>query len=133
MWALCRAPTFFWVEGVRLLAGITCRSTGIQYNQTMKTLIESEEFSREAAKLWTDEEYFQFTAWIAQNPSAGDVIPHTNGFRKVRWNRPGKGKRGGVRVIYFNADAQGWILLLAIYAKSERENMTAHEINKRKT
>ncbi|GHU12587.1 hypothetical protein AGMMS50225_20780 [Betaproteobacteria bacterium] len=75
--------------------------------QAMKTLIESEEFSREAAKLWSEDEYFQFTTWIAQNPNAGDVIPHTGGFRKVRWSRDGKGKRGGVRVIYFNKNSQG--------------------------
>jgi hypothetical protein len=97
----------------------------------MRTLIESEDFRRDAGKLWSEEEYFQFTTWIALNPTAGDVIPHTNGFRKVRWSRPGAGKRGGVRVIYFNAEAQEFIYLFAIYAKSERENMTPGEIKRR--
>jgi len=50
--------------------------------------------------------------WLVANPEAGDVIPRSGGCRKVRWNRPGMGKRGGVRVIHYNRLADGVIYLL---------------------
>jgi hypothetical protein len=59
-------------------------------------------------------------------PKAGDVIPASGGIRKVRWSRAGSGKRGGVRIIYFNQLANGEIWLLLIYSKSARENIPAH-------
>lgn len=50
------------------------------------------------------------------------------GVRKVRWSREGVGKRGGVRVIYYNRLANGEIWLLTMYAKSARENIPAHQL-----
>ncbi|MCX7110143.1 MAG: type II toxin-antitoxin system RelE/ParE family toxin [Proteobacteria bacterium] len=64
------------------------------------------------------------------NPLAGDVIPGADGARKVRWSAKSKGKRGGVRVVYFNLSEQGVVYLVAIYAKSDRENISANEIRK---
>ncbi len=61
-----------------------------------------------------------------ETPRQEDVIPGTGGIRKVRWSRTGSGKRGGVRVIYYNRLANGEIWLLLIYAKSARENIPAH-------
>ncbi len=69
-----------------------------------------------------------FISWIAQNPQAGDVIPGADGARKVRWAMQGRGKSGGVRVVYFNLSASGFVLLFAIYAKAVRANMSAKEI-----
>jgi hypothetical protein len=89
----------------------------------MLTVIETPSFSRLAADYWTEEERGEFAAWIAQHPDAGDVIPGSGGCRKVRWTRPGMGKRGGVRIIYFNRLSHGEIWLLLIYAKSARENI----------
>ncbi len=65
--------------------------------------------------------------YIAANPDAGDVIPDTGGPRKLHWTRPGTGKRGGVRVIYFYHDDSMPLYLLLIYAKAERENWTQDE------
>ena len=62
----------------------------------------------------------------AANPESGAVIPGAGGVRKVRWSREGIGKRGGVRIIYYNRLANGEIWLLLIYAKSARENIPAH-------
>ena len=59
---------------------------------------------------------------------AGDLIRDAEGARKVRWAAAGAGKRGGVRVIYFNRSREGLIYLIAIYRKSNRENMTSDEI-----
>ncbi|MDR2014671.1 MAG: DNA-binding protein [Azoarcus sp.] len=67
---------------------------------------------------------------MAQNPEAGDVVPGTRGGRKVRWKRAGSGKSAGTRVIYYHLVAREQILLVAAYAKAERENMPAREITK---
>jgi len=96
------------------------------YNRIMLTVIETPTFSRLAADYWSEEERGEFAAWIAQHPEAGDVISGSGGCRKVRWARRGMGKRGGVRVIYFNRLANGEIWLLLIYAKTTRENLPGH-------
>jgi hypothetical protein len=96
------------------------------YNRIMLTVIETPTFSRLAADYWSEEERGEFAAWIAQHPEAGDVISGSGGCRKVRWARRGMGKRGGVRVIYFNRLANGEIWLLLIYAKTARENLPGH-------
>ncbi|HPB90340.1 MAG TPA: hypothetical protein PLD80_02380 [Rugosibacter sp.] len=54
------------------------------------------------------------------------LSPDRGGVRKTRWGSTGRGKRGGVRVIYFNRLANGEIWLLLVYGKSMRENIPAH-------
>lgn len=88
------------------------------------TVAETSSFLRLAASLWGDDDRTAFIDFIAANPEAGDVIPDTGGIRKVRWNRPGTGKRSGVRVIYFYHDGEMPLYLLLIYAKAQRENWT---------
>lgn len=90
----------------------------------MRTVIESPTFQKQADKLWAEEERLDFIEWIAKNPLAGDVIPNADGARKVRWTVKGQGKRGGVRVIYFNLSEQGVIYLLTLYQKSDKENIS---------
>jgi hypothetical protein len=92
----------------------------------MYTVIETPIYSADAQTLLTTDERGAFCAWIAENPMVGDVIPHSGGCRKVRWARPGMGKRGGARVIYFNRLENGVIYLLVIYAKAVRGNIPAH-------
>jgi len=94
----------------------------------MLTVAETELFSRYAADYWTEAEHGEFVAWIAKHPEAGDVIPASGGCRKVRWTRSGMGKRGGVRVIYFNQISEGTIWLLLIYGKSAIDNIPAHTL-----
>ena len=96
----------------------------------MRTLVEFPAFTKQSAALWNEAEYEAFTFWLAQNPEAGEVIPGTRGYRKVRWSRAGSGKSGGVRIIYYHLVAAEQIILVAIYAKSARENLPAHEIKK---
>jgi hypothetical protein len=91
------------------------------------TVAETLPFLRQAASLWGEEDRNAFVDFIAANPEAGDVIPDTGGIRKVRWTRPGTGKRGGVRVIYFYYDSTMPLYLLLIYAKAQRENWTQDE------
>lgn len=96
----------------------------------MKTVIETPAFQKMADQIWSEDERLDFVTFIAHNPTAGDVIPKAEGARKVRWTLKGRGKRGGVRVIYFNQDQDGVIYLIAIYKKTVTSNMTAKEINK---
>jgi hypothetical protein len=94
----------------------------------MYTVVETAEFSAQAAKLWRDTEREDFVCWIAANPEAGDVIPGASGARKVRWAASGRGKRGGARVIYFNQLEDGLVILIAVYAKAEKSNMATKKI-----
>ena len=70
-------------------------------------VVETPLFLRKAEGIWDDDDRAALVDFIARNPESGDVIPGTGGVRKVRWTRPGSGKRGGARVVYFyhNADA----------------------------
>lgn len=92
----------------------------------MFTLIESPIFSKLWPDYWSEEERGEFASWLARNPDAGKVVPGSGGVRKVRWKRPGSGRRGGVRVIYFFQTSTGRIWLLTVYAKSNQENAPAH-------
>ncbi len=61
---------------------------------------------------------------IAADPTAAPVIPGTGGIRKLRWSGSGRGKRGGIRTIYFYHAGPGAIYLLSAYAKSDRNDLT---------
>jgi len=63
------------------------------------------------------------------NPLAGDVMPRTGGFRKLRWAdaRRGKGRRGGLRGIYYWLMNDGQFWMFAIYDKDGLENLTAEQ------
>jgi len=91
----------------------------------MLTVIETPVFLRYAARVWNDAEREDFITWLAEHPDAGDVIAATGGLRKVRWSRPGMGKRGGVRVIYMWRNAQGELVLLTVYAKAEHDTLSS--------
>ncbi len=94
----------------------------------MKTVIETPTFTKQASKIWGDEEKEDFITWIATHWNEGDVISGSNGARKVRWARQGGGKSGGGRVIYFYLDENDALLLVAAYPKNRRETMKGHEV-----
>jgi hypothetical protein len=87
------------------------------------TIYETPTFVAEAAKMWSTEERMAFFSWIAAEPEAGAVIAGSGGCRKVR---PGMGKRGGARIIYFSRLAAGELCMLLIYPKAERDTIPAH-------
>ncbi len=97
----------------------------------MHTVAETEIFQRYARDVWSEADRISFINWIAENPMAGEVIPGSGGCRKVRWNRSGMGKRGGVRVIYFNG-GDGRIWLLIVYAKAKFDNLPTEFLAKLK-
>lgn len=90
----------------------------------MRTVAETKVFRRYAAEIWTDAELSEFISWIARNPTAGDLIPGSDGCRKVRWSIKGQGKRGGARVIYFCA-SNDIVWLLIVYTKAKFDTLSA--------
>lgn len=95
----------------------------------MHTFIELPIFTRYADVYFAPGELAELQLALTAHPRAGDVVPGTGGVRKLRWSRPGMGKRGGVRVLYYVQDAAGRIWLLTVYAKSARENIAAETLN----
>lgn len=77
----------------------------------------------------TDDEYRELQQVLLENPMAGDVMPGTGGFRKMRWadSRRGKGKRGGLRVIYYWIGQDRQIWMFAIYDKDEMADLSPAE------
>ena len=98
------------------------------YSQTMLTVVETTLFQRQWPYYWSEDERGMFAAYIAEHPTAGDVVPGSGGIRKVRWGRSGSGKSGGVRVIYFTRNAEGEVVLLTLYAKAKTNNLTGPQL-----
>jgi mRNA-degrading endonuclease RelE of RelBE toxin-antitoxin system len=91
----------------------------------MQTVAETPTFTRQAEKLFDEEEKLELIAFLAGNPLAGDLIPDTGGVRKVRFAASGRGKRGGARVIYYFLDDSTPLYALLVYPKSEKAGLTA--------
>ena len=92
----------------------------------MFTFIESAAFERMRALYLDDEEYAELQQFMILHPEAGNIVRGTGGVRKLRWRRKGTGKRGGLRVIYFLRYQPNEFWMLALYAKTRRENVPAH-------
>jgi hypothetical protein len=89
------------------------------------TFVESSVFTRRIAGTLDDESYAEFQQALARNPEKGPVIEGTGGLRKIRWKLPGKGKSGGIRIIYLYLKLRGRIYLVFVFAKDESDNLTA--------
>jgi hypothetical protein len=96
----------------------------------MFSFIETKLFSRLLSEYLTDDEYALLQAALVDAPDRGAVVPGSGGVRKLRWSQPGRGKRGGIRVIYYAKTRDGVIWMLTIYAKNEEENIPAHVLRK---
>ncbi len=96
----------------------------------MFTFIETKLFTRLADELLSEEGLDALQQSLIENPEAGDVVPGSGGVRKVRWGMPGRGKRGGLRVIYYLRTKQGQIWLLTLYPKNVSDNIPGHILRK---
>ncbi len=88
---------------------------------------ETELFTRAVTALLSDDEYAELQGALIVDPEAGDVIKETGGLRKLRWSqrKRGKGKRGGVRVIYYWYASETVIYMLLAYSKDQRDDLAA--------
>ena len=92
----------------------------------MISFVETKLFTRLVQEYLSDDEYSKLQQALLANPEAGAVIPRSGGIRKLRWGMAGRGKRGGIRVIYFLRMRQGQIWMLTLYPKNVAENIPAH-------
>jgi mRNA-degrading endonuclease RelE of RelBE toxin-antitoxin system len=91
--------------------------------------IEAPAFTRYLSRCLDDEGYRSLQTKLGQNPEMGDLMPGTGGFRKLRWAdaRRGKGRRGGLRVIYYHFKSDEQIWLMTVYDKNEAADLSARE------
>ncbi|MBI4630447.1 MAG: transcriptional regulator [Chloroflexi bacterium] len=88
--------------------------------------IETSIFTKLIYTYLTDDEYLGLQIFLLKHPEEGNMVPGSGGVRKLRWGSSGKGKRGGVRVIYYFKKRDSEIWMLTIYGKSEIVNIPAH-------
>ena len=91
-------------------------------------IVETPIFTKQLLSSLSDDEYRLFQNELLERPDAGKVIPGSGGLRKLRWAAEGRGKRGGLRVIYYWFTARGTILLLFIYPKNVQDNLTPDQL-----
>lgn len=92
--------------------------------------IETSIFTKNIVNYLTDDEYLGLQLFLIERPDAGHIVRGTGGVRKLRWSFSGKGKSGGIRVIYYWRVSEHEIWMLTVYSKSERENIPAHTLRK---
>jgi len=93
----------------------------------MLTIVETSAFARRAEKLLTPEEHEELLFHLATNPGSGDEIPGTGGVRKLRFSAKGKGKSGGVRVVYYFFDEDNPLYAILVYGKNEQADLTSEQ------
>ena len=96
------------------------------YNHPVFSFIETRLFTKLVQDYLTDDEYVELQQALLGNPDAGAVIRGSGGIRKLRWAAPGRGKRGGYRVIYFVRKPKGVIWMLTMYPKNVADSIPAH-------
>ena len=96
----------------------------------MLTFIETRLFTSLVQQYLSDDDYAALQQALVVTPDAGDVIRGSGGVRKLRWGVAGRGKRGGIRVIYYLRSRQGEIWMLTLYAKNEAESIPGQILKK---
>ena len=94
--------------------------------------VEAPAFTRHRDDYLDDDGLAEMQVYLAANPEAGDLVPGAGGIRKLRWKdrRRGKGRRGGLRVIYYCFLSQQEIWLLTLFAKDEIADLSKDEKNR---
>jgi len=95
----------------------------------MQTIVELPEFLKKSDKLLRNSEKQGMINCLALQPETGDIMRGTGGIRKLRWSAQGKGKGGGVRVIYYYHNESLPLFLLTLFGKGEKANLTKAERN----
>lgn len=91
-------------------------------------IVETSVFSRRLQELMNDDEYLDLQEALVARPNLGELIPGSGGLRKVRWGLKDRGKRSGVRVIYYWAVAAEQLRMLYVYAKGRQEDLTPAQL-----
>jgi mRNA-degrading endonuclease RelE of RelBE toxin-antitoxin system len=94
------------------------------------TFVETRLFTKLIGQYLSDDDYAALQVALIANPETGDLIPGSGGVRKMRWAAVGRGKRGGIRVIYYLRSRQGQIWMLTVYSKTETTRVPALVLKK---
>jgi len=95
----------------------------------MQTIVELPEFQKRASSLLKEDERTSIINYLAAHPKSGDLMQGTGGIRKLRWSAQGRGKSGGVRVIYYCHNDVVPFFLLTVFGKGEKANLSKAERN----
>ena len=90
-------------------------------------IVETPIFTRQITQLLSVESYRQLQNALVDDPAWGKTIPGTGGLRKLRWGLTGRGKRGGVRIIYHWLRDRQWLLMLLAYPKVAQDDLTPEQ------
>ena len=93
------------------------------------TIVELPEFIKKGERLLNEEERNNLIYYLSTHPKSGAILQGTGGIRKLRWSRKGKGKSGGVRVIYLFYNEEMPLFLLTMFGKGEKDNLSKSERN----
>jgi len=93
----------------------------------MVSVVETKSFESDARDCMSEDETNAFISYIAADPEAGVVIQGTGGIRKVRWAIENRGKRSGVRIIYYFHNSKIPLFLLAVFKKNEKVDLSSAE------
>lgn len=143
-WDCCVAAAFHWTHRIDATAGRRKRGEASRSDRELRgqtkhnqvaypfmdaVFFETTTFSRLRPGYLDDDGYRALQIHILASPESGDLMPGTGGFRKLRWHdeRRGKGKRGGLRVIYYWLINDRRIWMFSIYDKDEVSNLTADQ------
>ena len=91
-------------------------------------IIETPVFTKRVLEALSDDEYRELQHFLSEDPGAGSIIVGSHGLRKLRWRMPGKGKRGGTRIIYYWLRPRDTILMLFVFRKSEQSDLTVDQL-----
>lgn len=86
--------------------------------------VETRGFTKKITISLSEDEYQQLQGALILRPLLGAVIPRTGGIRKLRWGEGGKGKRSGLRVIYYWHEVEATFYMLAAFSKNEQDDLT---------
>ena len=89
---------------------------------------ETDIFTKRIQQILTDQEYSGLQAVLIKNPEAGPLIPGGRGLRKLRWSAEGKGKRGGMRVIYYFYLSEERIYMIYPFKKSDQADLSPEQL-----
>jgi hypothetical protein len=94
---------------------------------TAMEFIETPTFTRMVTELLSDDEYRELQNTLVEDPGRGDIIKGGGGIRKLRHAVQGRGKSGGVRVIYYWVKDNHQIFMLVVYPKAKKDDLTDKE------
>jgi mRNA-degrading endonuclease RelE of RelBE toxin-antitoxin system len=96
-------------------------------------IVETPIFTKKVKEILSEEDYRLFQIKLIDDAEAGSIIQGSGGIRKIRWAGSGRGKRGGSRILYYWYNKEGVILMLFIFKKNEKDDLTKAQLKNLKT